>query len=242
MSGDRPQGATGGWPFDAPTVFVIAPDGGDSLRGHGVLDDGFESHFCPSVPEACDRAAARRPDLLLFHAPGGPDALSDAVGDVARAARLPTLPAVLWSAMTGVEIDRWADSGAEDVLPPDSAPATSAAALRAVLRRMRPAALGERIAAGPVMVDDAGWRIFVEGRDVGPLRPVDFRLIAALVDTPGHYLSSEELRHRVWGRFSRVSDSALRQSVARARALIARECGPTDVIQTVQTFGYRLAV
>jgi len=131
---------------------------------------------------------------------------------------------------------RGLDTGADDYVVKPYSINELLARVRAVLRRLRPGSVVERLEHGVVAVDTAKHRVTVRGVDVN-LGPTEFRLLLTLIEKPGRVWSRDQLLDRVWGRSADVGTRTVDVHIGRLR----KSLGGRDVdnpIRTVRGFGY----
>jgi len=129
--------------------------------------------------------------------------------------------------------------GADDcmALPFDSAELV--ARVNACLRRPVAAARPDQLSAGALMLDKGVHRLTVRGQEVS-LSPAEFRLLAFLLDNQGRVFSREELLRGAWPKNITAGGRTVDVHVPRLRQPL-EQLGCADLIQTVRSFGYRLA-
>jgi two-component system phosphate regulon response regulator PhoB len=188
---------------------------------------------------ACRRArdAARRHHPGLDAAQRLRDRGLPPAEDVGR--HIARIPVIMLSARSE-ETDkvRGLETGADDYVVKPYSVAELLARLRTQLRRIRPAAVGERLEFEDIVVDLAEHRVFRDGISLS-LGPTEFRLLTAFMERPGRVWSREQLLDRVWGRDIYVDSRTVDVHVGRLRkALRAADAG--DPIRTVRGAGYAL--
>lgn len=149
------------------------------------------------------------------------------------------LPIVMLTAR-GEEADRvrGLDTGADDYIVKPYSTTELVARLRALLRRARPAAVGQVLEASGLRVDTLQHRVTCGGEEVH-LGPTEYRLLCTLMEQPGRVWSRVQLLDLVWGRDREVDDRTVDVHVGRLRkALKACACG--DPVRTVRGAGYAL--
>jgi two-component system phosphate regulon response regulator PhoB len=85
-------------------------------------------------------------------------------------------------------------------------------------------------------VDPARHRVFADGAELS-LRPLEFKLLAMLLEHPGRVFSRGELLEEVWGITSEVNTRTVDTHVRRLRERLG-DYG--EAVETVHGFGYRL--
>ena len=149
------------------------------------------------------------------------------------------VPIVMLTAR-GEESDRvrGLETGADDYVVKPYSTSELVARLRALLRRARPAAVGELLEAAGLRVDTLRHRVTCGGDEVH-LGPTEYRLLCTLLEQPGRVWSRNQLLDLVWGRDREVDERTVDVHVGRLRkALKACACG--DPVRTVRGAGYAL--
>ena len=162
----------------------------------------------------------------------GPDGLTLA----RRIRQRSDVPFVFLTDRVAVE-DRLAgfESGADDYLAKPFILAELLARLRVVLRRRGRMGAAEVVEIGPLRIDEAGRRAYVDEALVDLTR-IEFELLANLAGQAGRVASKTDLLSRVWGfegydqNLVEVHISSLRRKLGEAGRLV----------QTVRGVGYVL--
>jgi two-component system phosphate regulon response regulator PhoB len=129
--------------------------------------------------------------------------------------------------------------GADDCLALPFEPSELVARVNASLRRPLATVRPDQLSAGPLVLDKAIHRLLVNGHEVA-LSPAEFRLLAFLLENQGRVFSREELLRGAWPKNITAGGRTVDVHVRRLRQLL-EPFGCDDVIQTVRSFGYRLA-
>ncbi|MFC8519714.1 response regulator transcription factor [Streptomyces sp. NPDC057257] len=127
-------------------------------------------------------------------------------------------------------------AGGDDYLPKPFHLAELAARLRAALKRAAPQPAAT---AGDLVLDAVRHTVAVRGTRVD-LTPTEFRLLAALMATPGAVVRRRELVQAAWPEGAQVSDNTLDQYLTRLRRKL-REAGSDRTIGTARGIGHRLS-
>ncbi|MEU2622064.1 response regulator transcription factor [Streptomyces sp. NPDC007157] len=127
-------------------------------------------------------------------------------------------------------------AGGDDYLPKPFHLAELAARLRAALKRAAPPQVAT---AGDLVLDAVRHTVAVRGTQVD-LTPTEFRLLAALMATPGAVVRRRELVRAAWPEGAQVSDNTLDQYLTRLRRKL-REAGSDRTISTARGIGHRLS-
>ncbi|PKP70488.1 MAG: phosphate regulon transcriptional regulatory protein PhoB [Alphaproteobacteria bacterium HGW-Alphaproteobacteria-4] len=209
------------------------------LLAYNLESEGYEVITATNGEEALLLVGERTPDLVVL------DWMMPQVSGLEVCRRLKArvatreLPVLMLSARSE-EADkvRGLETGADDYVSKPYALAELMARIRALLRRTRPAAVGQTLEWGDIRLDPETHR--VTRADVGlKLGPTEFRLLATFLERPGRVWSREQLLDRVWGREIYVDTRTVDVHVGRLRKALAR-AGGTDPIRTVRGAGYAL--
>ena len=96
-------------------------------------------------------------------------------------------------------------------------------------------AADERLRCGPLEIDPVTHDVRVAGQPIS-LRPLEYKLLALLVQTPGKVYSREDLLELVWGMRAGINARTVDVHVRRLRMSLG---AAADVVETVHGFGYR---
>jgi two-component system phosphate regulon response regulator PhoB len=130
--------------------------------------------------------------------------------------------------------------GADDCLALPFEPSELVARVNACLRRPLAAVRPDQVTAGPLVLDKAVHRLLVRGQEVA-LSPAEFRLLAFLLENQGRVFSRDELLRGAWPKNITAGGRTVDVHVRRLRQLL-EPFSCDDIIQTVRSFGYRLAL
>ena len=247
---EEPGGGTSdSRPLSSPRALPGRPDA--RMRVLAVDDDPTDLHaiqqtliaagYAPIVtgdPEETLRlVAAERPALVLLDLmlPGmdGLDLLPDilAVADV---------PVIFLSAYGRDELVATAlDLGAVDYVVKPFSPTELTARIAAALRRRDVPEPSEPYVRRDLTIDYAERRVTLAGRSV-PLRPLEYRLLAALSASAGRVLTHRQLLDRVWGDLDRDDLRPIRTMVRKLRRKLGDAAAHPTYIFTEPHVGYRM--
>jgi two-component system phosphate regulon response regulator PhoB len=130
--------------------------------------------------------------------------------------------------------------GADDCLALPFEPSEFVARVNACLRRPLAAIRPDQLTVGPLVLDKAVHRLLVRGQEVA-LSPAEFRLLAFLLENQSRVFSRDELLRGAWPKNITAGGRTVDVHVRRLRQLL-EPFGCDDIIQTVRSFGYRLAL
>jgi two-component system response regulator BaeR len=135
------------------------------------------------------------------------------------------------------EIDRLLglELGADDYICKPFSPREVVARVKAVLRRGKRAAVAQE--QGLVM-DDAGYKATVNGRDLG-LTAVEYQLLKVLFLQPGRIYSRDQLMDAMYRDERVVSDRTVDSHVKKIRKKIADVLPDQEIIHSVYGVGYK---
>lgn len=210
------------------------------LLDHYFRKEGFRTLLAPDGETGLSRARAEKPDLVVL------DILLpkldglEVLRELRRDRDLARIPVLMLSAK-GEETDRVVglELGADDYLPKPFSPREVVARVKAILRRSRPAP-GEPEEAvyeyGELRMDVGRHEVSCGGRPVS-LTTKEFRILQALLASPGRVLSRESILRKVWGEGTFVTDRTVDVHVAKLRQKIPLLA---TGIQTVKDLGYKM--
>jgi len=210
------------------------------LLAHCLRKEGFAPILAPDGESALAKARKEKPDLVLLDI-----LLPKADGlEVLRAIRsspgIEATPVVMLTAK-GEETDRVVglELGADDYIAKPFSPREVVARIKAVIRRARPAdreAETAPLVHGDLRMDPDRHEVLFRGEPVS-LTTKEFRILQALLSSPGRVLSREAILRKAWGEDTHVIDRTVDVHIAKLRQkipLLAR------AIETVKDAGYKL--
>lgn len=124
--------------------------------------------------------------------------------------------------------------GADDYISKPFSPRELVARMKAVMRRVEPEPIDDKVVLGDVVLDRASREVTVAGEPVD-LRSKEFDLLAYLMENRGIVVSRDQLLDRVWGLEFAAGTRTVDVHVAQVRAKLGRP----DMIRTIRGSGYK---
>ena len=149
------------------------------------------------------------------------------------------IPVIMLSARTE-EVDkvRGLETGADDYVEKPYSVTELMARVRAQLRRVRPATVGQMLTYEDIVLDSETHRVTRADVPI-KLGPTEFRLLSTFMEKPGRVWSRDQLLDRVWGRDVYVDTRTVDVHVGRLRKALS-SAGGADPVRTVRGAGYAL--
>jgi DNA-binding response OmpR family regulator len=203
-----------------PLIAALAQD------GHAVLREALDGDAAAAV-------GRHRPHLIVIDVPAAADRLDDLCEGLDRL-DVPLVAVVTAGWLGRHDLPRAVD----DFLVEPIRPAEARVRLRRLLWPEAGGPSGEVIRLGPIAIDHARHRVYLQGRPlVLTLREYD--LLSFLARSPGRVYSREALLDRVWGLDYIGGTRTVDVHVRRLRIKLDDEVGL--FLQTVRGVGYTLA-
>jgi two-component system phosphate regulon response regulator PhoB len=206
---------------------------------------GMDTSTAPDGETALRLVQQRPPDLVLLDLMLPGVSGTEVCRQLKRNTRTKDVPVIMLTAK-GDELDRVVgfELGADDYVTKPFSVRELVLRCQAVLRRNTPhdgvepaAEPQERRKVGPVEIDLAAHRAFVEGQEV-LLTALEFRLLQHFMERLGRVQTREQLLQDVWQMSSELETRTVDTHVKRLREKLgaARDC-----IETVRGVGYRMS-
>jgi two-component system phosphate regulon response regulator PhoB len=201
--------------------------------------DEFAVEATADGEDALLMARESPPDLVIL------DWMIEGVSGIEVCRRLRRLPEtanvpiiMLTARIEEADRVRGLETGADDYVTKPFSPKELVARVTAVLRRLRPALAGEKLAYADIEMDMVSHRLRRGGQPVA-IGPTEFRLLRHFLEHPGRVFSRERLLDAVWGRDSEIELRTVDVHIRRLRKAI-NAGGQPDLIRTVRSAGYAL--
>ncbi len=209
------------------------------LLKYNLSSNGYEVGIAMDGEMALVMIDERQPDVLLL------DWMLPKLSGIEVCRRVRgrdetrNLPIVMLTAKSEEsDLIRGLDTGADDYVAKPFSMTELMARVRAVMRRIRPGLVEDKVIVGDIEVDRTAHRVKRAGRDVH-LGPTEFRLLDYLIQHPGRVFSRERLLDAVWGSDVYVEARTVDVHVGRLRKALNID-GEADPIRTVRSAGYAL--
>jgi two-component system, OmpR family, response regulator BaeR len=206
----------------------------DILRDY-LVQHGFDTHRLTRGDEVEEWMRVHGADLVLLDLMlPGKNGL-----DVCKALRSAgTKAAIVMVTARVEEIDRLLglELGADDYICKPFSPREVVARVKAVLRRTHGGAATE--SAPDLVLDDAGWRALLGGRDLA-LTAVEFQLLKVLMAQPGRIFSRDQLMDAMYRDERVVSDRTVDSHIKKLRKKISEVAPQREIIHSVYGVGYK---
>ena len=198
--------------------------------------EGYDVAVVGDGPAALERAGESEVDLMVLDLGlPGMDGL-----EVCRRIRAKSTVPILMLTARGDETDRVVglELGADDYLAKPFGPRELLARLRAVLRRVQPTAMAEKLEAHGVSLDVPAREARVNGRRV-ELTGLEFDLLVALVRRAGRVIPRDALLGEAGRGDTVVGERTVDVHISHLRQKLGEEGG--KLIKTVRGLGYVFA-
>ena len=225
---------------DRPTILIVEDEPAQrEVLSYNLGAEGFDLAQAETGDDALLLIEEAQPDVIVL------DWMLPGVSGIEICRQLKTRPQtraipIIMLTARSEEADRvrGLETGADDyVLKPYSVKELIAR-IRTQLRRVRPASVGQVLGFQDISLDPESHRVTRAGQPV-ELGPIEFRLLATLIEKPGRVWARDQLLDRVWGREVYVDTRTVDVHVGRLRKALCQH-GGDDPIRTVRGAGYAL--
>jgi two-component system phosphate regulon response regulator PhoB len=207
------------------------------LLRYNLEREGYRTAVASDGEEALLMVAEELPDLVILDWMLPKLSGIEVCRQLRAGTTTKTLPVIMLTAR-GEEADRvrGLNSGADDYVVKPFSPTELLARVRAVIRRVRPAAAGEALSYAGVELNLETHKVSRDGRPVR-LGPTEFRLLRVMLERPARVFSREQLLNAAWGRDVYVEERTVDVHIRRLRKALNAD-GENDLIRTVRGGGY----
>lgn len=161
--------------------------------------------------------------------------------EVCRQVRRSSDVPILFLTARNDEIDRvlGLEMGGDDYVTKPFSPRELVARVNAILRRGRAAPVVAALRHGELLLDPAARTLRYAGEAVD-LTALEFAIVEALLQRPGHVLTRDRLIDAAYGPSMHVAERTIDSHVRNIRAKL-KLAGGGAVIETVHSVGFKLA-
>jgi two-component system phosphate regulon response regulator PhoB len=223
-----------------PTVLLVEDEPAQrELLAYNLEAEGFDVITADNGEDGLILVDENDPDLIVL------DWMMPQLSGIEVCRRLKSnsktrqIPVIMLSARAE-EVDRvrGLEIGADDYVVKPYSVIELMARVKAHLRRIRAAAVGDRLEYGDIMLDPETHKVFRSQSEL-KLGPTEFRLLSTFMEKPGRVWSRDQLLDRVWGRDIYVDTRTVDVHVGRLRKALCQH-GGVDPLRTVRGAGYAL--
>ncbi|HCU0796414.1 MULTISPECIES: two-component system response regulator KdpE [Citrobacter] len=199
--------------------------------------DGLRVYEAETLQRGLLEAATRKPDLIILDL-GLPD--GDGIDFIRDLRQWSAIPVIVLSARSE-ESDKIAalDAGADDYLSKPFGIGELQARLRVALRRHASGASPEPVVHFSNVKVDIAARLVHRGDEEIHLTPIEFRLLAVLLNNAGKVLTQRQLLNQVWGPNSVEHSHYLRIYMGHLRQKLELDPARPRHFLTETGIGYR---
>ena len=223
-----------------PTVLLVEDEPAQrEMLAYNLEAEGFDVITADNGEDGLILVDENDPDLIVL------DWMMPQLSGIEVCRRLKSnsktrqIPVIMLSARAE-EVDRvrGLETGADDYVVKPYSVIELMARVKAHLRRIRAAAVGNRLEYGDIMLDPETHKVFRSQSEL-KLGPTEFRLLSTFMEKPGRVWSRDQLLDRVWGRDIYVDTRTVDVHVGRLRKALC-QYGGDDPLRTVRGAGYAL--
>ncbi len=223
-----------------PTVLLVEDEPAQrELLAYNIEAEGFDVITADNGEDGLILVDENDPDLIVL------DWMMPQLSGIEVCRRLKSnaktrqIPVIMLSARAE-EVDRvrGLETGADDYVVKPYSVIELMARVKAHLRRIRAAAIGDRLEYADIMLDPETHKVFRSQSEL-KLGPTEFRLLSTFMEKPGRVWSRDQLLDRVWGRDIYVDTRTVDVHVGRLRKALCQN-GGEDPLRTVRGAGYAL--
>jgi two-component system phosphate regulon response regulator PhoB len=223
-----------------PTVLLVEDEPAQrEMLAYNLEAEGFDVITADNGEDGLILVDENDPDLIVL------DWMMPQLSGIEVCRRLKSnsktrqIPVIMLSARAE-EVDRvrGLETGADDYVVKPYSVIELMARVKAHLRRIRAAAVGNRLEYEDIMLDPETHKVFRSQSEL-KLGPTEFRLLSTFMEKPGRVWSRDQLLDRVWGRDIYVDTRTVDVHVGRLRKALCQH-GGDDPLRTVRGAGYAL--
>ncbi|HKA60319.1 MAG TPA: response regulator transcription factor [Gemmatimonadales bacterium] len=223
-----------------PPRILVVDDEPDitALVAYHLAREGYRVTTAGTGADALRAAREERPDLVVLDLMLPGHSGYDVLSELRKREETREIGVLLLTARKE-EPDRikGLTLGADDYLSKPFSPKELVLRVGAILRRLAAPAVaaGNRLSAGPIVLDRAAHRVNVQDQDI-ELTATEFKLLERLIERRDRVQTRTQLLESVWQAQPDIQTRTVDMHVQRLRAKLG-EAG--DWIETVRAVGYR---
>ena len=223
-----------------PPRILVVDDEPDitALVAYHLAREGYRVTTAGTGADALRAAREERPDLVVLDLMLPGHSGYDVLSELRRREETREIGVLLLTARKE-EPDRikGLTLGADDYLSKPFSPKELVLRVAAILRRLAAPAVaaGNRLTAGPIVLDRAAHRVKVQAQDID-LTATEFKLLERLIERRDRVQTRTQLLESVWQAQPDIQTRTVDMHVQRLRAKLG-DAG--DWIETVRAVGYR---
>ncbi len=209
------------------------------LIDYNLSRGGYETRIFPGAASTLDDLAGWRPDMVILDVMLPENDGFSLCRQIREHREMGRVPVLFLTARSG-EVDRvlGLEIGGDDYMTKPFSPRELVARVKAHLRREDREEEPAPLTAGPLRLERASRRVFIDEREV-ELTSTEFKLLEFFLLHPGRAFSREQLLSDVWGDQRFITSRTVDVHVRRLREQIEKDPAEPALLHTVRGFGYR---
>ena len=223
-----------------PTILIVEDEEAQRLiLQHNLEEAGYEVICAEDGEIGWELITDYRPDLIVLDWMMPKLSGLELCRRIKSSAKMKNTPIIMLSARSE-EVDRirGLEIGADDYISKPFSIKELLARIKGQLRRVREAAVAEKLSFDGIELDMETYRVTRSGENI-KLGPIEFKLLATFLEKPGKVWSRDALLDRVWGRDIYVDTRTVDVHIGRLRRALCKN-GEEDLVRTVRGAGYAL--
>ena len=237
-SRETPGHFTGHKKMQKEEILIVEDDKNISrLIKFNLEKEGYDAFAVPSGEEALEHIKKYHTDLVILDLMLPKIDGFEVCRSIKQDPKLKNIPVIMVTAK-GEEVDRVVglELGADDYIVKPFSPRELVLRVKAILRRGKAPEIKKNILkAGKITVNIEKHKVTANLKDV-ELTPMEFKLLATLVERQGRVQSREQLLTDVWDIAADVDTRTIDTHIKRLREKLGKS---GELLETVRGLGYR---
>ena len=201
--------------------------------------EGIVCRFSHDGRSALASMREKRPDMVILDVMLPEKNGFEVLRTMRKDSLLFSLPVIMLTARGDAgDMVRGLDMGADDYLPKPFNPRELLSRLRAVMRRVQPVLCA---GCGDLRLDDGAMKAW-KGEEAVALSGQEYRVLRALLNSPGQVVSRDELSRAVFGRDAVPMERGLDMQISRVRRKLGPYSDGSERIRSIRGAGYMYVV